>query len=392
MRYKLLFAIPIVAGAQQVPTIRLDSPAATLPVEWTDVAGVVEVQGGKLIVLDARERQVKLADFTARTATPVGRQGSGPGEYQLPMALFAIPGDSAILYDEANSGRPLVVLGDGRISSYSITNRTTPFINSGSMADWTGRLYRTGSGYSDLGASGASGPGIERLDRRDGRLDTIAYISRKDTLCSFAAAPAKNAPKPEPFARAAPRQPVHAYLQLEQWAVGPDGRVAIVCPRPYRVVIIDSTGKRTEGPPIPFDPVRVTEKDKAEWREARQQPVASMSVSREGKTVASFQRQPPPPEPDNWPAYLPPLAQGRGLNGAAMFAPDGLLWIRRASGAGNPSMYDIVGKNGALAYRVQLPPRTKVVGFGKRGIYAVTSDTDDVQRLSRFTFPAMNNR
>jgi hypothetical protein len=308
------------------------------------------------------------------------------------MALFEIPGDSAILYDEANSARPLVVLGDGRISAYSITNRTTPFINSGSMADWTGRLYRTGTGYSDLGANGASGPGIERLDRRNGRLDTIAYVSRKDTLCSLAAAPPKNAPKPESFSRAATRQTVHAYAQLEQWAVAPDGRVAVVCPRPYRVVIIDSSGKRIEGPPIPFDPVRITEGDKSEWREARQQPVATLMVNSEGKTVASFKRQPPPSEPDDWPASLPPFLSARGLNGAAMFAPDGLLWIRRASGAGNPSMYDIIGRNGALAYRVRMPARTKVVGFGKRGIYAVTTDADDVQRLGRFTFPAMNNR
>lgn len=387
-----LVGLPAALAAQAPPTIRLDKPAATHPAEWTDVVAVVEVLGGKLIVLDARDRQVKLADLTTGAVSLIGRHGSGPGEYQLPMHLFAIPGDSAILHDEANSGRPLVITGDGRISSYSITNRLTPFVTSTTVADWTGRFYRAGNGYTDLGADGAGGPGIERLDRRSSRLDTVAYVSRKRNVCGFSADPPGNARKPESFARAAARQVVNPYLQLEQWAVGPDGRVAIVCPSPYRVVIIDSSGKRTEGGVIAFDRVPVTEKEKTEWRESRRQPVATMQVNADGKMVTSYTRPPPPAEPDEWPDVLPPFEPVRQLNGAAMFAPDGLLWIRRLVGAGAPSLYDIVGKNGSLSYRVAFPPRTRVVGFGRRGIYAVTLDADDVQRLSRFAFPPMNNR
>jgi hypothetical protein len=33
-----------------------------------------------------------------------------------------------------------------------------------------------------------------------------------------------------------------------------------------------------------------------------------------------------------------------------------------------------------------------MVGFGPGGIYAVVTDDDDLQRLQRFRFPAMNNR
>ena len=390
MKAVAVLAVPLVLGAQQVPTIKLDKPAVTHPTEWTDVVGVVEMSGGKLVVLDMRERQVKLVDFEARTAVPIGRHGSGPGEYELPTALFAIPGDSAILYDEANTARPLVIVGDGRISSYSITNRTTPFITSSSTADWTGRFYNVGRIYADLGTTGAAGPAIERLDRRRGRLDTVAYLSRKNGVCAFDAAPVKKGPEMPQVSRASRRQPP-AYTQLEQWAVGPDGRVAIVCPNPYRVLLIDSTGKRAEGPVIAYDPTRITDAEKAAWREERQQPVATMTFNRDRKMEVSFERRPPPAEPE-WPEFLPAFVPTRQLNGAAMFAPDGLLWIRRASGAGNPSTYDIIGKSGALAYRIQMPPRTRVVGFGRRGIYAVTLDENDVQRLSRFTFPPMDNR
>jgi hypothetical protein len=157
-------------------------------------------------------------------------------------------------------------------------------------------------------------------------------------------------------------------------------------------VVIDSAGNRIDGPDIPFERVPVTEKEKVEWRESRQQPVAMMQINADGKPVTSYTRPPPPAEPEKWPDFLPPFIPVRQLNGAAMFAPDGLLWIRRLVAAGAPSLYDIIGKNGSLSYRVVLPPRTRVVGFGRRGIYAVTLDADDVQRLSRFAFPPMNNR
>jgi hypothetical protein len=386
----LLFVGPSLAAAQQPTVIRLDKPAASHPAEWSDVAGVYELGNGKLVVLDARDRAIKLADMTTGTATMIGRRGSGPGEYELPVHIFGLPGDSAIVVDIANNGRPLVINSQGGISSYTLKIPPTPFISEESVVDARGRVYRTGMGYADLGATGFAGPAIERLDRRTGRIDTVGYVSRNANGCAFSAAPSRGASSPISVeGRGAGKR--HAYSALEQWAVSPDGRVAIVCPEPYRVLLIDSAGRRIEGPVIAYDRVRITDREKADWREARQQPVATMMINSNRQVVGSYERQPPPREPD-WPEFLPAFQAPRGLNGAAIFAPDGLLWVKRMVASGAPALYDIIGRNGALQYRITLPPRTRVVGFGNRGIYAVTFDVDDVQRLGRFTFPPMDNR
>jgi hypothetical protein len=380
---------PVFAAAGQVQTIRLDKPAVTHPAEWTDVVGVVEFGNGKLVVLDARDRAVRFADMNGPATTLIGRRGAGPGEYELPLKLFGLPGDSAVIVDMANNGRSLVVTPDGKIANYILTSRTAPFITDRSVADSRGRIYRAGMRRVGLGTTGLTGHAIERLDRRTGRVDTAGYVSRHNRGCAFSAAPSPQSEESPKAAIAARSQP--AYTTVEQWAIAPDGRLAVVCPNPYRVLIIDPAGQRVEGPVIPYQPVRVTDREKAEWREARQQPAASMMVNADGKTVGTYRREPPPREPD-WPEALPPFEAGRLLSGPAMFAPDGLLWVHRMVASGAPAQYDIIARDGALRYRVMMPPRSRVVGFGNRGIYAVTLDSDDVQRLSRFAFPSMNNR
>ena len=86
-------------------------------------------------------------------------------------------------------------------------------------------------------------------------------------------------------------------------------------------------------------------------------------------------------EPAEWPEYLPPYS------GSAVFAPDGLLWIPRLTVARQPPLYDIVNANGRLVERVQLPARTKLVGFGAKSIYVVRMDDDDLQYLQRYPIP-----
>jgi hypothetical protein len=86
-------------------------------------------------------------------------------------------------------------------------------------------------------------------------------------------------------------------------------------------------------------------------------------------------------EPSSWPEFLPPY------NGSAMFAPDGLLWIPRLTAAGRPPLYDIIDGRGALRERVELPPRTKLVGFGVNSLFLVRMDADDLQYLQRYALP-----
>ena len=62
-----------------------------------------------------------------------------------------------------------------------------------------------------------------------------------------------------------------------------------------------------------------------------------------------------------WTAEVPPF---RG-NAFVAFAPDGKLWIQRTTFGREGARYDLIGPDGALVDRVQLPGGHRVVGFGR---------------------------
>ena len=381
MRHALLFAIPAVVQAQQVPTV---TPVveASFPVEWTTVRGVRELKDGRVVVLDSRDQAVKLADFKTGTATMIGRKGSGPGEYQLPLELFALPGDSSVIYDMANNGAPVVITPQGKAGNPlpgMRAERAVGFLNVGGRIDESGRIYRGGHG-----ATVGRDP-IERLDRRTGKIDTVGWYSRR--VVSPLIEPVQEGGARSKFSRAGKPIP---FASVKLFDVAPGGAIVVLSPEPYRVSFI-ADGRQSDGPVIPYQRLRVTDADKAEWRAEKSKPVATIMFNRGGATTAGYQPPSPTEEPDKWPEYLPPYLLTTGAD-RLRIAPDGTIWIERAVNAGSPALYDVLSRTGALAYRVTVPKRTRIVGFGRSGIYAVRLDDDDLQYLQRFRFPATNNR
>ena len=55
--------------------------------------------------------------------------------------------------------------------------------------------------------------------------------------------------------------------------------------------------------------------------------------------------------------------------------------------AGTPPTYDVIDRAARLSHRVQLPPRSKLVGFGNGTLYLVRLDDDDLQYLERHPIP-----
>ena len=85
-------------------------------------------------------------------------------------------------------------------------------------------------------------------------------------------------------------------------------------------------------------------------------------------------------EPVDWPEAKPPF-----LANAAQVAPDGRLWVLRTRAYNElfPS-YDVIDAEGRLVERVTLPPRTRLVGFGRGVLYLARSDNDELQWLGRY--------
>jgi hypothetical protein len=370
----LVITSPVVA--QKVPERTLAKPEAEFAEPFSDVTAIRELRDGRVIVVDGRELKAQVVDFRAGTVSTIGRNGEGPGEYRWPRQLFALPGDSSLLPEQAG-GRLLIITPDAKPGDFlnldppdaAIGRRFLP-----RFSDALGRLY-TEAQPIGIGADGTAqlvdSSAIERLDRKSGRRDTVAFVPlRKDAGAQLRNGMVFTMPRRQPFSA------------WDAWLVAPDGRIALVYFDPYRVDYVAPGRAVTRGKPIPYDRVKVDDALKQQWREERQRPSMAMIASRGGPTTIGPMKM-PYQEPSEWPAFLPPF-----LPGAQSFSSDGMLWIKRATVAGMAPTFDLIDGKGELVERVVLPQRSKLVGFGNRTLYVVRLDDDELQYLQRYRLGA----
>lgn len=381
----------------QVPTKTLVKAEAEFNEPFSSLVGVRELKDGRVVVSDSRDKIVQVVDLKSQRATAVGREGSGPGEYGLPSRLFALPGDSSVLYDPLNS-RYLVVLPDGKPgATFRVGENTQTVVSSGGgrqmrmggmgvgqplATDGQGRMYFEGSPIvmgPDGPASADSVP-IMRYDRRTNIFDTLSFLQLpKNTAKVQSSGSANNRNISVSVGGQTP------YPMRDAWTVLPNGTVAVVRASDYHVDLVTSNKQRSRGPAVAYTPVRVGDAEKAEYREAQKRSPAigimrSVEAGAGGTTTRNTATSmPPAQEPDEWPAVKPAFS-------SALASPAGEVWVARNRAAKDEiPRYDVFAANGQLVRTVLLPKQTRVVGFGSGGaVYTVRLDDDDLQYLQRF--------
>ena len=368
-----------IADSQTPATSKPGAPQAEFAEPFSEIGAIRELRDGRVIVVDSRELTVKLVDFRAGTATTIGRSGDGPGEYRWPTRLYALPGDSTLLWD-ASGGRMMIIGPDGKPGGFFDPNRAESDSGMARLRRFNirasdGRRYLYGEAQPiRIGANGAAEladhHAIERLELSTRKRDTVAmWPVRKDAGARLI-----------PGAGVVTQPRMHPWPAWDHWVVSPNGQIAFVFYDPYRVDFVVEEGRVTQNRPISYERVKVDDALKKQYREERERPVMAMTGGRGGQSSMQMMKM-PFREPTEWPEYLPPY------NGNGVFAPNGLLWIPRLTAAGRPPFYDIVNGKGALVERVELPPRTKLIGFGTNTVYIARFDADDLQYLQRHALP-----
>lgn len=349
---------------------RLAIPEAEFPIGYSDLRSLRELPGNKAIVFDRCDPLLRLISFSTGRDTAIGRNGSGPTEYRSVDLLLPIPGDSSIVRDYRSrrflvidpGGNPVRVVASPR----DVMVRSSRGYIGSSFAptghDSLGRLYARGSAVS-VGAQGfvrADSAAIERWDHRSSRRDTVAFV---EILRGG-----------EPIVPLAPLKP---YAPAVSWAVSPEGRIALVHPEEYRVEFIEPSGRTFRGEPNRFDRVRLSEAHKDQWRKTVEGscPRLIPSVPEGSGPIMRA------PISNDWPNEIPPF-----LADAAVFDPNGVLWVRRQLEAEAPPTYDLIDRRGKVFHRVLLANGGRLLGFGKGVVYTVRLDKDDLQYIQRYKF------
>jgi hypothetical protein len=320
----------------------------------SQIRGFRELSDGRVIVTDQIEKKIVLLDFAKNTATRLGKQGPGPGEYQSATDLFGMPGDTTLLVDGGRGLNAMTIIApDGKLGGRAELPAGLT-LSYGAVAPGSGHVYHTEMRVPPSATGNDSTP-VYRIDVRRRTMDTAFFL------------------RIIPTPRGMPRNP---YNPRHQFAVGSDGRVAVVDVEEYRVTWILPNGQRKTGTPIPYEKLPITQRDKDEFRKlaGRYQGIGVSGIVGPNGEL---------PE-GSFPAVKPPYFG----NGAILIAPNHEVWARRTQRAGDlRPLHDILGADGQRVATISLPENSKLLALGKFGVYLARYDEDDLIHVERYAYP-----
>jgi hypothetical protein len=323
-----------------------------------------------VLVVDMRERDVYVGDFSAQRVTAIGRRGQGPLEYSRPISLVPLP-DGRTLVQDPNNARFLEVGADavvkGALSIKGANGEAFDFpprsIGPDAwLSDRLGRLY-----FEPFPRE--AGPqvysAIVRLDPRSAALDTVATFSMPKRTGTYSV----SSPKANEYV-----VQERVWNPRTRWVVAADSRIALVETEPYRVAwLVD--GKRTDGAPVRYTPVRVTQADREAYLEGLGRPTGAGGPA--GTRANPVKREGDPIFPETMPPFF-----GRD---AVHLTPEGQLYVARMKNVTTPvQSYDIFDASGRLTGRAELPPWRRIAGFGARDVYLIHRDDDGLEYLEKY--------
>jgi len=419
----LLAAIASAHG-QRAPAVRPLGPITRVSTEpLGSVTTAVPLSDGRVYVNDFASRRVPLLDSTLATAKIVADSTSVTAKAYgaRPGALLAYRGDSALFVDPASSSMPVLspagaiarVMAMPMIGNRLPVNLTNPFNIPGFDAD--GRLI------------GAIVVLIQFPDPTPGKASTTTMTLDSslvvrfdlaartvDTVVSFKTQKLNQVVKRDEDGRLISATIFPDILPLiDDWAVCPDGSVALVRGRDYHIDWLGTDGKWRSSAKMPFDWQRLDDNQKTVLIDsavtaikARRDSIEAALAARggpgavlagdgggRGGGVAPARGReggggpgagPPPalidgrPAPADLPDYRPPFTRGSTRADA-----DGNLWIRTTTIVRGQPVYDIVDKQGRIIDRVQLPPFRTIAGFGPGVVYMAVQDSTKAVHLER---------
>jgi hypothetical protein len=363
------------AAAQDVTS--LGEPSAAYAEPFSLIGGIRELADGRVLVSDALEEALYVLDPGLQSAEQISRKGQGPDEYRQPDALFAWPGDSALMVDLGN-GR-MTVIG----SDYGF-GRTIPVVQQEAMGlqivipqgvDASGYLYYQPRGD---GVIRDSADIVRWRPEAEGEPEPVVRIKLEDVTerTSGGANDMRQEVRPVPLS------------PEDGWAVGQDGAVAVVRVGDYHVDWVRPDGSVVSGSSVSWKPVSVKAADKEAWAEEMAASGMMMMVTNDNGQMNARMRRGGGRTPDvdgfEWPEVKPPFEPG-----SVRVDPLGYAWVERHVPAGEKPVLDVFDAVGNRVASVTIPARCSLRAFGEGTLYITRRDDLGFQWLERYARPSI---
>ena len=428
-------------GLQLPPLRPLGTVTATAKETFAIVTNLRPLADGRVLVNDPAGRRVLLydaglqaftvvADSTSATANAYGGRVAGLIAYRNDSTLFVDPQSLSMLVLDANGkvGRVMSVPNAQDAMAFAGMLGTAGF-------DGNGRLVYRGSPRFQMRAmaGAAGGPptipempdsaAIFRVDLATRQIDTVGYIKTPKIRMNVSQ---------DENGRVRMMSEINPLPLVDEWAMLPDGSVAIVRGRDYHIDWVNADGTRSSSPKIPFEWRRLSDEDKVAFidsvKAARERlganaPMAMVpgggptfvagapagapatgeqrvmifgpggaggppGAARGGAERAAGGANVAPPQMNFVPASELPDYQPPFFAGAVRADAQGNLWIRTIPTKGVPgggSVYDVVNRKGELIDRVQVPAGRTIVAFAPNGDVYLANRDGQATKLEKAT-------
>ncbi len=374
----ILLSLAVLLQTQAPPNaaIKLTTPDATLPEEFSAVRGIRELPDGRALVSDYMDERVVLVDFSRKTVTPKVTQGSGPREARLPTRLIPFSGDSTLLVDLGNNrllvfdptGSPVRTITGQRIGLLGVRG-----------VDARGDFYYAVPAWSEANPLPDDSVRVVRWSPET-NAESLVTVIQGDRMRSDIRSPAKT-----------PRIPTVGYAAQDAWTLDDQGRIRVVRAGSYRIESFRPGQTGVGGPSYAFPTRPVTPADRVAFvREfLTQSPMSGRGPG------GGLGHSPTPTEAEV--AAITPGTQFAERHpmfsaGDVLAAPGGILWVGHPSEQGTPAQYDVFDGSGRRIAQVELGAGRRILAVGRKGLYAVREQESGLQFLERYPVPPLGSR
>jgi len=365
-------------AAVQAAELRLTVPDARAPEPFSLVKGIRELSDHRVLITDWIEERLVVVDFDRNTVRDLGRIGGGPMEFRLPERLLAFSGDTTLLVDVGNGRFAVIAPSLEFVRTIPMYAHGEAYAMSPRGSDDHAALYFQPSPF-------AFGTGPPRdsvpIGRWSENASGVVFVGDGVLLRAYT-------PRP-PGVHSRPGLPYVAFAKQDDWAASSDGWVAVVRSTPYRVEWYGPGGQVIVGPPVSYEPRRVTLDDRrrevrdfmrGSYMSGRGEGGGAGHVPAELQSDREIDRM---AREDNFEEAFPPF------QGGSVWATARHVWVQRAGPPTEPTTLDVFDRASRRIASVLLPASRRVIGFGAGTVYTTVVGADDLLTLERYRLPAL---
>lgn len=369
----------------------------TLVGEYSGVISAAEFHDSLLVVADHLEQTLWRLNLRRGLRDSIGRRGNGPGEYRRVGRIAKLHRDSVAMFDgfagwpfvvidvASGRGRTARVLDPGRRDQLEATLwvTATPYLQT---ADTLGRIF---------GAPEMAQPTIDtatRLPMPAEPLDTWTIVrfgidgSTADTLVEFPRGHTYARSGRDAAGRSIRRLDPGRYAPLNGWTARDDGALLRADAGQYVLTLHAPDGDSLRSWRVPYAPITLSD---SSWQAhlASARAFARQLMGGQIRDISDALGRPmrAPPEPTYEeppkPATVPPLSLASGS--ASLYYVGENAWVPvHLDDSGTSLGWDVIDlETGTRRVRYTIPPRHRLLLVTRRGVYVVTTDAEDLQRI-----------